>query len=145
MILKTYDAFTRLSTLNAMRLTDFLYEHLDEYATSKKAIYKAIQYATKEISGLGGYVFTAEQNDDLIGAAVINKTGMGDFMPENHLVFIAVQNNSRNLGIGKELMNYALRYCSGNISLHSKPDSRAMGLFKSFGFKSEYIEMRLEN
>ena len=145
MIITTYDAFTRLSTMDSMRLTDFLFEHLEDYATSKRAIFKSIQYATKEISGLGGYIFTAEEDGDFMGALIINKTGMGDFMAENHLVFIAVKKEFRNQGIGKKLLGTALQYCSGNISLHGKPDSRALNLFKSFGFKSEYLEMRFEN
>ncbi|WP_343485976.1 GNAT family N-acetyltransferase [Allomuricauda sp. d1] len=145
MILKTYDAFTRLSTMEAMRLTDFLYDHLDGYAASRKSVLRAIQYSTKEIPGLGGYVFVAEKNDELIGAVIINKTGMGDYITENHLVFIAVHRSHRNQGVGKKLMRYALAYCKGTIALHSKPMDKAMALFKSLGFYAEYVEMRLQN
>ena len=65
MVIKTYDAYTRLSTMEANRFTNFLFEHQEGKKATKKAIRKAIQYSTKDIPGLGGYVFSMEEKDEI--------------------------------------------------------------------------------
>ena len=140
----TYDAFNRITPLEMNKVTSFLHMHLEHYGDSKNAIYKAIAYAAKERAGLGGYVFTVEDQGDIIGAVVINKTGMEEYIPENILVYIATHKAYRGKGIGKKLMQYTIDNCKGDIALHVEKDNPAKFLYEKFGFTNPYLEMRLK-
>lgn len=144
MILKTYDAFNRITPLNIEKVTNFLFEHLESYGDSKTAIKKAIDYAAKERTGLGGYVFTIENDNRIVGAVVVNKTGMDEYIPENILVYIATHKEYRGKGIGKKIMKYAIDNCKGDIALHVEKDNPAKFLYEKLGFTTPYLEMRLK-
>jgi len=144
MILKTYDAFNRITPLKIEKVTNFLFEHLENYGDSKTAIKKAIDYAAKERTGLGGYVFTIENDNIIVGAVVVNKTGMDEYIPENILVYIATHNEHRGKGIGKKIMKYAIDNCKGDIALHVEQDNPAKFLYEKLGFTTPYLEMRLK-
>ncbi|OCK43999.1 GNAT family acetyltransferase [Tenacibaculum soleae] len=144
MILKTYDAFNRITPLKIEKVTNFLFEHLENYGDSKTAIKKAIDYAAKERTGLGGYVFTIENDNIIVGAVVVNKTGMDEYIPENILVYIATHNEHRGKGIGKKIMKYAIDNCKGDIALHVEKDNPAKFLYEKLGFTTPYLEMRLK-
>lgn len=143
MKLKTFDAFNKLSTLEAEKVSDFLFEHLDQYGDSKNAIRKAIAYAMKERSGLGGNVFILEDQGEIIASVVINKTGMDEYIPENILVYIATHGAYRGKGLGRKIMQYAIQNCKGNIALHVEKDNPAKFLYEKMGFTNPYLEMRL--
>jgi ribosomal protein S18 acetylase RimI-like enzyme len=142
MKLNTYDAFNRITPLEIEKVADFLHTHLEEYGDSKSAITKAINYAAKERSGLGGYVFTMEDNNEIVGAVVINKTGMDEYIPENILVYIATHKEYRGKGLGKKLMEYTIQNCKGDIALHVEKDNPAKFLYEKMGFTNPYLEMR---
>lgn len=144
MKLTTFDAFNRISTLEITKVADFLFKHLDQYGDSKEAIRKAIKYAAKESPGLGGYIFTIENNNEIVGAVVINKTGMQDYIPENILVYIAIHKDYRGKGLGKKLMSNVINYCKGDIALHVEKDNPARFLYEKMGFTNPYLEMRLK-
>ncbi|MDO6812892.1 GNAT family N-acetyltransferase [Tenacibaculum soleae] len=144
MMLKTYDAFNRITPLKIEKVTNFLFEHLENYGDSKTAIKKAIDYAAKERTGLGGYVFTIENDNIIVGAVVVNKTGMDEYIPENILVYIATHNEHRGKGIGKKIMKYAIDNCKGDIALHVEKDNPAKFLYEKLGFTTPYLEMRLK-
>lgn len=144
MTIKTFDAFSRLSTMDISRFTNFLYEHLEEYRDAKSAIRKAIQYSAKERTGLGGYVFALEEGNDVLGVVVVNKTGMDEYIAENILVYVAVHKAYRKKGIGKKLIDYTLDYCKGDMILHISKDNPAMRLFEKKGFECSYQEMLLK-
>ncbi|ALJ04557.1 hypothetical protein APS56_05130 [Pseudalgibacter alginicilyticus] len=144
MIIKTFDAFTRLSINDINRIANFLHENSGEYGDSKSAVKKSLLYAAKEIPGLGGYVFVMEHKSDILGALVINKTGMKEYIPENILVNVAVKKEYRGKGIAKELINYTINYCRGDIALHINKNNPVVKLFKNSGFKPKNIEMVLE-
>lgn len=145
MVIKTYDAYTRLSTMEANRFTNFLFEHQEGKKATKKAIRKAIQYSTKDIPGLGGYVFSMEEKDDILGLAVVNKTGMGDYIPENFLVFFVVHRNHRDKGIEQKLLEYTLQYCKGDVAIHITSQNQCPNkeFFEAYGFSETHTEMRL--
>lgn len=145
MVIKTYDAYTRLSTMEANRFTNFLFEHQEGKKATKKAIRKAIQYSTKDIPGLGGYVFSMEEKDEILGLAVVNKTGMGDYIPENFLVFFVVHRNHRDKGIEQKLLEYTLQYCKGDVAIHITSQNQCPNkeFFETFGFNETHTEMRL--
>ncbi|KJD31336.1 hypothetical protein PK35_14570 [Tamlana nanhaiensis] len=143
MTIKTFDAFSKLSFNNINRLTNFLYTYSGDFRDTRRAIKKSILYATKEISGLGGYVFVIEKNNEIIGAIVINKTGMNEYIPENILVYIAVKAEERGKGVGECLLKHAKRYCKGDIAIHINAKNPAIKLFEKQGFEKRNIEMRL--
>jgi GNAT superfamily N-acetyltransferase len=143
MAIKTFDAFTRLSINDINRITNFLYTYSGAFRDSKNAIRKSILYAAKEISGLGGYVFIKEVKNEILGAIVVNRTGMNEYLSDNILVYIAVKEGERGKGVGKELIEHTKSYCSGDIAVHININNPAIKLFEKQGFKSRNIEMRL--
>ena len=142
MQIEIYDAFNRLSTLQIDALVDFLHTHLEEYGDPKSAIRKAIEYSAKDRPGHGGFVVLASENGDIIGAVVINKTGMEEYIPENILVYIAIDKNQRGKGLGKKLMQSCIENAHGGIALHVERDNPAIHLYEKMGFTSPYLEMR---
>src|SRR6056300_1012661 len=144
MTIKTYDAFSRLSIININRVTNFLFQNFDKFRDSKSAIRKSLMYAAKETPGLGGYVFVLEQKDEILGAVVVNRTGMNEYLSENILVYVAVKKEYRGKGIGKKLIEHTIKDCKGDIAIHINQDNPAINLFKDKGFKPRNIVMRLE-
>lgn len=139
-----YNVFNEITSLEIERVKNFLFTHLDEYGDSESAIRKAIEYASKQRTGLGGYVFIAEFEQKIVGAVVVNKTGMEEYIPENILVYIATHNEYRGKGIGKALMEAVIQNCSGDIALHVEASNPARFLYSNLGFENPYLEMRLK-
>jgi GNAT superfamily N-acetyltransferase len=123
-------------------IVDFLHKNLEKYRDDKNAIKKSIDYAFSSESGKGGFVLLAYQKEILTGVLVMNKTGMSSFIPENILVYIAVDKEYRGQGIGKELIEKAKKESQGDIALHVEYDNPAKILYEKLGFKSKYAEMR---
>ncbi|MEP3836810.1 MAG: GNAT family N-acetyltransferase [Algibacter sp.] len=144
MTIKTYDAFSRLSFMDINRITNFIYEYSGAFKDSKSAIQKAIKYAAKEIPGLGGYVFTMQKGDEILGVVVINRTGMNEYLSENILVYLAVKEDYRKCGIAKDLINHTINHCRGEISIHININDPVIKLFQKQGFKARNIELRLD-
>ncbi|MDD2413380.1 MAG: GNAT family N-acetyltransferase, partial [Bacteroidales bacterium] len=67
------------------------------------------------------------------------------FIPENILVYIAVDGQYRGKGFGAEIIKEAIKNTKGNIKLHVEYDNPAKRLYERLGFTSKYAEMRLEN
>jgi ribosomal-protein-alanine N-acetyltransferase len=63
MIIKTFDAFTRISFLNINKITKFLHQYLEDFDDAASAARKSLLYAAKEIPSLGGYIFVMEEKD----------------------------------------------------------------------------------
>jgi ribosomal protein S18 acetylase RimI-like enzyme len=125
---------------------DFLFEHLEEYGDSKTDIAKSIQFALKEIPSMGGFILQGlDENGVIIGIVVINHTGMSGYIPENILVYIAVNKKHRGLGYGKKLMLEAIKQCNGDIALHVEKENPARFLYENVGFTNPYLEMRYKN
>ncbi|MFT7299538.1 MAG: ribosomal-protein-alanine N-acetyltransferase, partial [Sphingobacteriales bacterium] len=118
-------------------------EHLDQFGDERHAIEKCMNYALGKENKPGGYVLTAEEDDKLLGAVIVNKTGMDGYIPENILVYIAVHADARGKGVGKSLMNLVEETVDGDIALHCEPDNPAKHLYEKVGFTSKYLEMRL--
>ncbi len=120
----------------------FLHEHLDEYGDPKEDISKCVDYALSYGNHPGGVIFTAVAGIRVVGAVVVNCTGMSGYIPENILVYIAVHSQYRGQGIGKSLMQMALDETKGDIALHVEADNPARKLYESLGFTNKYLEMR---
>ena len=122
----------------------FLHQHLDEFGDPQQEIRQAMEYALQVDGKPGGLILTATTDHVLAGAVVVNKTGMGGYIPENILVYIATRHDYRGRGIGKELMLQAIAESDGDIALHVEPDNPARRLYEQLGFTNKYLEMRLK-
>ena len=123
-------------------VAEFLHQHLDEFGDDTESIKKAIRYAYKENDGRGGFVVIGHENDQILGVVVVNETGMGGYIPENILVYIAVRGDQRGRGLGKNLMEYTIDRAEGDIALHVESDNPARHLYEKYGFTNKYLEMR---
>lgn len=139
-----YNSSTKMSAADKQIAVAFLHEHLEQYGDEKLDIEEAIKYSLQEISSFGGFILKAFDNEKLIGVVVINKTGMSGYIPENILVYIAVDNSLRGKGYGKLLMNKAIELTTGDIALHVEKDNPARFLYEKVGFTNPYLEMRLK-
>lgn len=129
--------------LEKNEIADFLHEHLDQYGDTKQDILKCLDYSLSNYPHQGGFVLLARDEEGIVGAVVMNQTGMEGYIPENILVYIAVHNRYRGKGLGKQLMEKAISLAKGNIALHVEPDNPARKLYEKLGFTNKYLEMRL--
>jgi len=126
-------------------IADFLFQHLEEYRDPVEDILKCLDYALGNQTPYSGHVFLARdaENAGIRGAVVVNHTHMKGFIPENILVYIAVDKNTRGTGLGTRLMQYAIENVEGSIALHVEPHNPAKKLYEKLGFQNKYLEMRL--
>ncbi len=134
----------KLGTEKREHLVNFLYTHLDEYGDQAEDINKAIEYAMSTSEDQGGFALTLTDEEKIIGSVVVNQTGMSGYIPENILVYIAMNRNYRGQGLGKKLMKKAIDVADGDIALHVEPDNPAKHLYEKLGFENKYLEMRLQ-
>jgi ribosomal protein S18 acetylase RimI-like enzyme len=125
-------------------IIDFLFEHLDQYGDARKDITRAVNYALKVIDSFGGQIVEMKDGDKVIGAVILNRTGMGGYIPENILVYIAAHGDYRGRGLGKKLMRKAIEATEGDIALHVEANNPAKFLYEKMGFTNPYLEMRLK-
>ena len=128
------------------KVINFLFESLEQYGDPKDDIEKCIDYAFGENHKPGGMVITAidSETQKIVGAVIINKTGMNGYIPENILVYIATDRNMRGKGVGKQALQTAITLSDGDMALHCEPDNPAKFLYEKLGFSSKYLEMRLK-
>lgn len=130
---------------NKNEVIDFLHKYLGKYTDTKEAIEKAIDYALSDEKNKGGFLLITLFEKKIVGAAVITKTNMEKFIPENILVYIAVNSDLRGKGIGSKMIKKIKEECKGDIKLHVDFDNPASNLYEKYGFKKKYIDMRLNN
>lgn len=131
------------AVLNEIKI--FLHQHLEQYGDRIPDIEKAMDYAMGVDGKPGGHIIEARnENNELLGATVINTTGMSGYIPENILVYIATHNKARGMGIGKQLMQKAIAETTGDMALHCDADNPARHLYEKLGFQNKYLEMRLK-
>ena len=126
------------------KIVDFLFDHLDQFGDKKEDILKAIDFSVKDSASFGGFTLMATDGENVVGAVVVNQTGMQGYIPENILVYIAVHRDLRGQGLGKVLMTEAINLAKGDIALHVEPDNPARHLYQKLGFDNKYLEMRLK-
>lgn len=144
MEITSYTPFNKPSFLQKQKIVDFLYTHLDEFGDPKEDISNCLDYAMKEVPSQGGFAIVASEGEKIAGVVIVNQTGMAGYIPENILVYIAVDKNQRGKGVGKRLMNEAIEKAEGNIALHVEPENPAKFLYEKLGFTNKYLEMRLD-
>lgn len=140
-----YNSNLKPSEKQKREVVDFLHNHLDEYGDPKTHILKCLEYATCENNtSPGGFALLIKDKNAIQGITIVNQTGMSGYIPENILVYIAVNKDSRGKGVGKALMKKAIELAEGDIALHVEPDNPAKFLYEKLGFSSKYLEMRLK-
>lgn len=123
-------------------IVDFLCQHLGQYGDSKENIGKCLAYVFHPLRG--GCIVLATEMNRILGAAVVNYTGMSGYIPENILVYIAVHKEHRGKSIGRQLLDQVKILCKGDIALHVEKDNPARHLYEKAGFTNPYLEMRLK-
>jgi GNAT superfamily N-acetyltransferase len=142
--IETLSAGDQATYLQKLEIADFLFEHLDQYGDPKEDIFRCLDYALDQAGEKGGFVVMAREEGTIVGTVVVNKTGMSGYIPENILVYIAVDASQRGKGLGKKLMKAAIDKAEGDIALHVEPDNPAKILYEKLGFTNKYLEMRLK-
>ncbi len=130
--------------LTKEQFIDFLFEHLDQFGDPKPAIEKSIDYAFSNAEGKGGFLLAAYHEGELAGALVMNNTGMSGYIPENILVYVAVNPKFRGKGFGGEIIKKSFEIAEGDVKLHVEYDNPAKRLYERVGMKTKYAEMRYE-
>ncbi|REG90954.1 GNAT family N-acetyltransferase [Algoriphagus antarcticus] len=141
--LETLATIDSATYLQKNEIADFLFLHLGQYGDPKDDIMKCLDYALDQSMHAGGFVVMARENGKILGALIMNKTGMSGYIPENILVYIAVDADQRGKGIGGKIMETAIKMANGSIALHVEADNPAKKLYERIGFTNKYLEMRL--
>ena len=145
MRIQQYNSVDTVTTLERKQIIDFLFKHLDEFGDTWESISNAIDYALNPGPAFGGFILFTKEDDEVIGAVVMNHTHMAGYIPENVLVYIAVHREHRGKGIGKVLMEHAIKNAKGDIALHVEDNNPAKFLYEKVGFTNPYLEMRYKN
>lgn len=123
-------------------LTSFLHSSLIPYEDPEDQIRDSLDYAFSKAEGKGGFLLLAKEEEKLVGALVMLRTGMCGYVPPYILLYIAVEPDCRGKGIGGRLIEEAFRMTDGDIKLHVEHDNPASRLYERMGFRSKYAEMR---
>ena len=102
--LNIYTPYSKPSEEEKNKIVKFLYKHLEQFGDPEKDILNSVDYVLKEDNSFGGKILTTKIENEIVGAVIINHTGMKGYIPENVLVYIAVHNKYRRKKIGKFLM-----------------------------------------
>ncbi len=144
MLFKIYDKQNLPTQSEFDTVTKFLFEHLEQFGDDHSAIAKCADFALgRGDNSLGGFILTAEKDDQLAGVVIMNRTGMSEYIPDNILVYIATHRSLRGQGVGTALMKKAIELSDGPVALHVEPDNPALKLYEKLGFTNKYLEMRL--
>ena len=141
-VIERFNPNTEIENNFKEKIIDFLFHNLEEYGDPKTDIQEALKYALSDEPNKGGFIISAKVDSEIVGAVVVNETGMKKYIPENILVYIATDAQQRGKGIGKQLMIEAMATAKGSIALHVEPDNPAMKLYEKLGFTNKYLEMR---
>lgn len=143
MHIETIDPHKSTSFYTMDEIADFLFTALQQYGDERQHIMKCLKYAISDDPSKGGSITLAEEDGRLVGVVVTNRTGMDGYIPENILVYIAVEPGQRGKGTGKALMEHVIDHTPGDIALHVEPENPARRLYERLGFTNKYLEMRL--
>ena len=124
-------------------LAAFFHHNMKPWHDTLEDVRRAIEYGFSEAPGKGGFVVIAARSGRVDGALLMLNTGMGGYVPEHLLLFVAVRPTLRGRGLGRHLIEEATRRCTGAVKLHVEYENPARRLYEQLGFRSEYAEMRL--
>lgn len=124
---------------------EHMHEYLGQFGDPKPDIDKSITYAFSDNEAEGGFLLAAFYEDKFVGGLIMNKTGMSGYIPENILVYVAVDSSHRGKGFGGQIVKESFKHADGNVKLHVEYENPAKRLYERIGFKSKYAEMRYDN
>lgn len=125
---------------NLNALEGFLHTHLGRYRDDRSAIRKGFEYLLSETGGGQAYVLTHQSQ--ISGVCLTLKTHMKEFLPENFLLYIAIDSDRRGNGLGRQLLEFVQNDLGTEICLHVEKDNPAKSLYERMGFTNKYDEMR---
>lgn len=128
--------------LDEKDLAHFLHKSLKPYEDTLPDIRRGLHDALSPPHGDPGFILAAESDERLVGALVMLRTGMKGYIPENLLLFVAVDPSYRGQGVGRRIVERALDLADGDVKLHVEYDNPARRLYQRLGFTSDYAEMR---
>ena len=106
-----HDAISLANYISIEALADFIHYQSIPYEDTKQAIIKAIEYSFSKDVGKGGFIIVAMDNREVIGASVVNYSGMDLYIPNVFLVYIAVSEDHRGQGIGSSIIRKIIENC----------------------------------
>lgn len=134
-----------LSKKEQIDLVDFLHKSLSQFTDTKAQIQKAIDYALMQVDSFGGFIGIIWDGEEIVGATVVNATGMDGYIPPYILVYIAVDESKRGQGMGQAIIMEIIRKVKCDIALHVEPHNPAVRLYKRMNFSNKYLEMRYQH
>jgi GNAT superfamily N-acetyltransferase len=142
-IVRSVDALPRGFDFDAF--ARFLHECLKPYEDSMGDIRSSLSFVFSETTHPRGFFALATNADthELVGGAVVHFTPWHGYVPNNLLLYLAVDPHYRNRGMGRDLLEAVIDACEGEIKLHVEHDNPARRLYERVGFTSKYAEMRL--
>jgi len=117
-----YDAFSTMNYFKKSALADFLCAVNDIPVSQRERVVQSIDYALKETISFGGFIVTLEKENKFVGAVVVNKSGMGGFLPDNLVVLSGVAPIATQEEIIALLLKEADMYALGNIAIVNQID-----------------------
>jgi GNAT superfamily N-acetyltransferase len=135
------EEFTKISR---EEFIDFLFTHLDRFGDPKEDINRCLDYAFSDNKAEGGFALAAFYEGKLVGALIMNRTGMSGYIPDNILVYVAVDASYRGQGFGRKIVEESFKHAEGKVKLHVEYDNPAKRLYERIGFTSKYAEMRYD-
>ena len=141
--IKRFNSETEMNEAIARgEFVDKMHLFLEQYGDPKEQINSCIDYAFSKNEGMGGFLLAGFDDKKFVGGVIMNKTGMSGYIPDNILVYVAVDSSCRGKGFGKKLCMEALDQAEGDVKLHVEYDNPAKGLYEHIGFTNKYAEMR---
>jgi len=117
-----YDAFSTMNFFKKTALVEFLCAVNEIPASKRERVVQSIDYALKETISFGGFIVSLEKEDKFIGAVIVNKSGMGGFLPDNLVVLSGVAPVAAQEEIIALLLKEADMYTMGNIAIVSQTE-----------------------
>ncbi|RMG78254.1 MAG: GNAT family N-acetyltransferase [Bacteroidetes bacterium] len=140
-----YNAYTKVTPGEKKAIADFLLKNLEgSTPASRESVFEAIEYAVKDRPSFGGFLLTISDDNEMLGAMIVNETGL-EHNPKNQVVFFAIEEKHRQNGVASKLVRRAIELTKGNLSLRLNPDNPAIEKLKSLGFQPQFVELRLPN
>lgn len=133
-----------VTTLEKNAIAGFLDKHLGEYNDTRENVLKAVEYALSKFPHQGGFLILSKEKEQIIGAAVVNKTNMEGYFPENILVYFAVHEERRGEGQGTELIKRCIQFTKGDLMVRGKLSAENKKLLTNLGFENPYQEFILK-
>lgn len=130
--------------VHADHVSAFLHGALKPYEDPEPEVARGIADALGAERPGRGFVMLTLHAGEIIGALVMLKTGMSDYVPENLLLYVAVAPEHRSQGLATRMIRLAAAAVDGGIKLHVEYDNPAKGLYEHLGFENKYAEMRLK-